>query len=248
MRSDNEISKGNPIIINNQFSSPASDRPEKDNNTSLNGISDWLLALFTLLLVVVAVLQWITMRGHARELKTMATHMKSGLEETTKAANAASHSAKTAEQTFIASHRPRLTVRFMSEQGIEQVNPISGRFLLFNTGDTKAKLISGYSDVVFYLGNLPAATPYEGKNGVPFVDVELLPGDSVPVIFPTVPQEQEPGEIRIMTYRNGNIYVVGWITYSDPSGRVHRKGFAHRYNRKTQRFERETDEDYEFDD
>jgi hypothetical protein len=259
--SNNEQTEPGVTVINQfypQYDSRDKEKSEdrQNSNTFLEKVSTALLAFFTFLLFVatavlcyIARLQWRTMVAHKQSLEAMAAHMENGLAETTKAANAARDSAKTSEQTFVASHRPRLTVRFMSADGIEQVNPISGRFLLFNTGDTKAKLIRGHSEVVIYVGNLPATTPYEGNIGDPFVDVELIPGDSVPVTFPTVPQEQEPGEIRDYDlHRDGNIYVIGWIAYSDPSGRVHRKGFAYRYNRITKRFQREPDEDYEYDD
>jgi hypothetical protein len=241
-----------PLTIKPNTTEIRTDGAEKNNGASLefiNTVSTAFLAVFTLLLAVamaalcvVAYFQWRTMQGHEKALRGMASHMSDGLAETRKATN-------TAHETFVNAHRPRLTIRFIAADGIEQVNPISGRFLVFNTGDTKAFLIRCYSEIVIYKDGLPATTPYEGKIGEPFVDIELIPGQSTPVVFPTGGPKAPPEEYRDFDLqRHGYIYLIGWIEYSDEAKRVHKLGFARKYDRQTRRFARESDPDYEYDD
>ncbi len=45
-----------------------------------------------------------------------------------------------------------------------------------------------------------------------------------------------------------NLYVIGWIQYLDEAKRIRKMGFCRKYNFKTERFQREQDEDYEYDD
>lgn len=259
----------NGVVIVNQYNPAPNDRDKREQASEhdKSTVKEWIDTISTVLLAgstimlflatvalgIIAYFQWRTMQGHHAALTNMAAHMESGLAETVKAASAARDSAETANRTFVASHRPRLEVRFMSDNGIAQIKAITGRFILCNIGDTRATLIRGYSEVIplpFDRDRLPAATPYERQPGAAFIDIELLPGNSTPVTFPTIaPKKPEPSDAREHDLETrGNIYVIGWIDYTDDTGIVHRKGFARRYYRDTKRFERVNDQDYEYDD
>jgi hypothetical protein len=137
----------------------------------------------------------------------------------------------------------------MSADGSEPGVPTSGRFTVFNTGDTKAVLKQGHSEILICPSVLPNAPPFEEKPGTPLGDIELLPGDQTLIRFPSSAQECGPGTISDSdSRRHGYIYVIGWIEYVDATGRLHKKGFARQYFRDTRRFRGETDEDYEYDD
>jgi hypothetical protein len=95
-----------PVTINQFYSLPGNwpegkGPSEQKHGPSLDEISTLLLAFFTLvlagatgLLARIAYLQWRTMEGHERAFAAIAAHIKSGLEETKKAANAALLNAK----------------------------------------------------------------------------------------------------------------------------------------------------------
>jgi hypothetical protein len=251
-----------PVVINQYYDSHVRNRPEGSANTeekhsiSLEEISTVLLALFTLilagatiLLARVAYLQWKTMEGHERALSAMATHMESGLNETAKAANAATETAKVAHENFTHAYRPRLAIRFMTIHGVEHFEDSWGEFLAVNVGDTKAVLKGYRCDIVPLDANLPTIPPYAGLAEKPLTGIELLPSESTYISFPDYGRKSKPNdfsEYRLM--RQGEIYVVGWIRYADGVGREHRKGFAFLYIRNHQRFEPVKNDDYHYDD
>jgi hypothetical protein len=273
IRSDDGISQAPPIVINNQFSAPPSNRPEESSNentqdkSSPKGISDALLAVFTLLLVVVAVLQWITMRGHAHELGAIAGHIRTALTETTKAATAARDSADTAQRIYIASHRPKLAIRFVTlineiaEAGDMEM---SGRFHVFNVGDSAAKIRASYSEVIFGDSLPPRSTSYTASMGEPFEEIVLLSGQFHAINFPTgesrglEPDERAAIRRRLADAKTNpvtatnwpwyNLFFVGWIEYVDESGRMRKTGFCRKYDFLTKRFAVENDYDYQYED
>ena len=221
----------------------------------LTWTSDELLALFTFLLVVVAVFQWRTMREHKKSLETMAA-------STTMAAVAARESVEAAKQSFVLSHRPRLGIRFMSATSDHGKIPTSGTCQVFNSGDTNAALDRQWFEI--FIGNhLPGISPYQGKHGQPCVDMTLVPGNPVDIVFPT----DGPRAINDSEYcalgnhrefvkkhpienptEPDHLFVIGWISYHDEMMQLHITGFCQRYNFRTERFEGVTDPDYAYGD
>lgn len=204
--------------------------------------TDWWVRILTVVIASATVAQaYIYWRQ--KEL------MSAALKDTTRAVSAAKQSADTANATFVSAQRPRLTIRFVSPAQSGILEPESGRFLLFNTGDTKAILKSHYSKVLLLEAGLETGIPYESLTDRPFEIVELAPGQSAVVHFRANAPERPPGEIRDYDlHKSGNFYIVGWIDYADVTGRIHKKGFAYHYNRTTERFDRLQDEEYEYDD
>jgi hypothetical protein len=85
----------------------SSSTPQK-NDTPADWWLKWstiLSAVATLGIAVLAFFQWRAMRGHKEALDAMATNMRTGLTETTKAANAATKSADVAELALRVSQR-----------------------------------------------------------------------------------------------------------------------------------------------
>jgi hypothetical protein len=144
---------------------------------------------------------------------------------------------------------------------------LSGRFVVFNCGETKAILTKHYSEILI-APVLPPVAPSQ-PGGDDLTDVELSPGESTEVSLPsrgvvkslTVQERIALGNRIEDIKKNGrdtearphNLFVIGWIKYLDESrvdeGRVPRTvGFCKKYNFVTQRFEREADEDYEYGD
>ena len=136
-------------------------------------------------------------------------------------------------------------------------------------GGTKATITKTYSEVIF-AETLPSQMPYgeKPKAGHPLpndIDAELVPAQSAGIPFPTVrvplteiqkaildDRRREPIRSRNigMAEHREELFVIGWIEYLDeaPTPRLRRMGFCRKHNFITKRFQREPDEDYEYDD
>jgi hypothetical protein len=128
---------------------------------------------------------------------------------------------------------------------------VSGEFLLYNTGGSKAILKRHYIEPII-VSHLPAVAPYLGKHGDTFTDVELLPGQSTRITF-------GPRELDVQEYMNfwssaetpsqpHTLYVIGWIEYADDNGKVRRMGLCRQFDFETKRLLRHPDQDYEYDE
>jgi hypothetical protein len=203
------------------------------------------LTLSTIATIAIAVLAYFQYKSIAKQ----ADYMRGTLKETKK-------SADTAHDTFVDAHRPKLVVRFMHAEGIGTLS-ISGQFLVFNVGGTKASIDRVHSEIVV-AEYLPAMASYNGKGGETLADFEVIPGGAKSVNFAatlTIPEKidisnrvewlKEKGKTEA---HSKNLYVVGWIEYRDDARRVRKMGFCRKYSFETKRFEREPDEDYEYDD
>jgi hypothetical protein len=122
---------------------------------------------------------------------------------------------------------------------------------VFNTGGTNANLTQAYSELVAYPPErlrLPASL-FEGKVAKTLPAVELPPGGYTILSFPTAGPTKQPECYRDFdVQRHGHLYLIGWIEYTDAAKRLHRMGFARQYDRIGRRFNRQPDEDYEYDD
>ena len=189
--------------------------------------------------MICSFLQWLSMRGMLHE---------------------SAGSAKIAMQTFNASHRPRLTLRFVSASNkYGGFIPISGGFEIFNAGDTEAAIESQWFEIVIGT-HLPAASPYEGKHGKA-LEWKLRPGDPVKIGWPAqgAPEIQTGQYLGLGNHRDfvranrqrpedcTDLFLVGWIQHRS-GGELRKTGFCQRYNFLTERFERYQDQDYEYGD
>lgn len=241
----------------------------QENDAPADWWSKWstiLLAIGTLAIAVLAFFQWRAMRGHKQSLEAMASHMESGLTETKKAADAAKESVESAKYSFIASHRPKLSVKFIttvSDIG-EAGQGISGDFLVFNTGGTTASLDRCYSEVLFGDSLPMRSDQYLIGHSEALSGIVLHPGQSTLLRFPTAgPKTLEPDDLIAIHNRQrtantnpasganwawGNLFLIGWIGYVDESKRTRRAGFCRKYDFTSKRFAVCRDHDYEYED
>jgi hypothetical protein len=179
---------------------------------------------------------------------------KAAAEAAKESADASSRSADVAHDTFVSTHRPKLTIRFMSiDDPTRMLDSISGTFLVFNTGESRA-VISRYWTEVSLLKVLPAVPPYWGKHGERASDVILLAGQSCPMKFPTVGPKPVSGMTEFKSVfagiqgEGGSLYVMGWIEYADDAARTRTMGFCREYDFQNRRFKHTAEEDYEYED
>lgn len=246
-----------PVIVN--FFQPANATPvgESSGDKGYNPPPSYWVTLFTAVLAICAFAQVIAMIVQAR-------YMRISLATTGEAARAASASAEHARAAIILTHRPRLTVRFllMPETVITIGDDmcLAGTLAAFNTGNTKATLTRTCSEIIVS-EHLPARPKYEGSDGEPLGNIELAPGQSTHINFPSsgpmkigfpefkaIGDRRDLGRIENSVPIPGveNLFVIGWIEYLDSAERPRRVGFCRRYH--SGRFEIVHDHDYEYED
>jgi hypothetical protein len=229
-----------------------------------------LSAMSTLFIALLGLAQWTVMRAQRSVMDKQAAYMRDSLTETTKAADAASDSANAAKlsadvalESFRSARRPRLVVKGMWANGID--NPldsgsVTGNFLAFNFGETNATLSKHYSEVIV-ARELPAMIPSYGLYGEYIKDCVVPPGQGKPVSFPTKPCVLAFGDRKHLSDRGvefqldgqiianaRNVYVIGWIEYVEESGRSRRLAFCRIYDFHSRRFRVHRDDDYEYGD
>jgi hypothetical protein len=123
-----------------------------DGNETVKKISDALLAVFTLALVVVSVLQWRVLRGHERWMEKHDAKLEQLAEAANKNAEAARMNAETAEKSL------RLT--YAASLGIEPFISAAGEIIveLKNYGRTAACNVTLLGDLTEIGGN--KVTPF----------------------------------------------------------------------------------------
>ena len=190
-----------------------------------------------------------------------ARFMEEGLKETRVAAQAASDSASAALRSFAAAHRPKLAVRFVAMPHSVNTFQMFGDFRLINTGETKAFVTKVYSEIIISPTLPPMKSNLEFKETAEKISGEIESGQFKLIAFPTnSPRQLEVSERnaianrredimqRHIEQRGANIYLIGWIEYTDETNRLRKLGFCRKYNFVTDRFDKETDQDYEYDD
>jgi hypothetical protein len=157
-------------------------------------------------------------------------------------------------QSFVLSQPPRLIVRnvtvrqpttmtFMASGGDTKNQPITGQFYVANVGGTRASIREVYS--MLGCGPLPMERPYETLRGNS-IDIQLLPGQSTPIVFPTtVGDVFDGGPSKVQIPGGGNGYIIGWVEYGDDAGNRRRTAFCRRWDTIIQRFYAVDDADYE---
>jgi hypothetical protein len=272
------------------------DKQETDRQTNDQRLADYTgklaeytkaLAAFTAVLVGVGILQFAALfwqarilGHHSRSLRQSVIQMRrsvrayrrdvelgeSTLELTQESNKITRDATELTRQSFIAAHRPRLTIRFvttLSEIG-EAGEGISGNFLVYNTGGTTATLQHCYSEVVFGDSLPQRSKQYAEGGGDSLGAIVLRPGQSAFVNFPTGgPRKLETDERIAIRKRQEavranaisgkgqlwhNLFLIGWIGYTDESRKGRRAGFCRQYDFTEKRFVIDADHDYEYED
>jgi hypothetical protein len=172
-----------------------------------------------------------------------------------------------ARQAFIATHRPRLSVRnivlkpsardWAGQQDMIIGDLPEGQLYVVNRGGSNAFITDGLIMVhTDEKSNLPMARPYGGKNGnIGSMRFPILAGTSIPILFASDSRIEEGSRIRMLRGDGGSLYVMGWIEYSDGAYEIstgtqitRRTAFCRKFASTTQRFVRVQDEDYEHEE
>jgi hypothetical protein len=165
-----------------------------------------------------------------------------------------------AKRTLALTQRPRILVRafyfskssgvgglYSAPSGIEEGSLCDGQFYIQNCRGTDARIREIFSDV--YIANtLPMKRPYEGREGSK-EEKTLMPGTSTFYLF--VRAEPLDSQTRLDLTAGGperNLYVLGWIGYTDDLGIYRITAFCRRYDTRKRRFIPVDDADYEFAD
>jgi hypothetical protein len=168
--------------------------------------------------------------------------------------------ADAATRALMTTHPPRIDIKSMSLQGLGSFN-LSGRFVAYNTGGTRAIFQRHYSDII--VAPVLPVIDLSQKDGDNFTNVELRSGEFTQVSLPAggvkmlSVSERNALENRIEDIKKHgrdteasptNLFAVGWIKFLDEGGVLRNVGFCKKYNFLTHRFQRESDEDYEYGD
>jgi hypothetical protein len=248
IQSDDGVSKRGSIIINNQVSATPSDRTEKGNSqkaqqeSSLQGISDGLLALFTALLVVVAVLQWLTMRGHARELTAVAEHLRDGLQQTKKAAEAAIKTANLTEEALHLTQSADIHLELVAFNPPGRLTIDTVLVLCFrNLGKTRAKRLTHDLRIGIVGGNI-ISKPDDN------IAIVVGPGQPMQIVFDSLRKGINDTLFGKVMKSELSLRIKGELRYLDIFDKPHRLSCEATYNPEgnnfiTNRYEQEDDQD-----
>lgn len=219
-----------PTRTNDKQANNASNSPTPNYRFLGASITDWLLAILTLCLVIVGGIQIFIYRKQAEYMRA----------------------------TNAVAHRPRLAIKFVTfAEPPLTADCLKGNFLVFNTGESNTTLRSTYSEVVI----APKLPSFYGVEESQILADTLAPGERTILSFPTGPAKEisvedymRLGNTRDVTrrglaYPDGiNLYLIGWVDYSDDTGKVRRFGFCRKYDWASERFGREAHPDYEYGD
>ena len=221
-----------------------------------------MTAIATLAIAALGCFQWYAMHRQRIAMEDQARYMKEGLAETRKAADASRDSADTAMRAFASSRRPRLSMRLTTLPDGVRGMQISGTFLAVNTGDTPAHIKRGYSEIIVG-SNLPGF-PAGYLNKSVEMGATIAPGGYERISFPAEgPRDIDTAEFMAIGNRKeatekglgdevigrtGNIYLIGWIEYSDEADYRRTFGFCRKCDYRTQRLETYSDPDYNYDE
>jgi len=178
--------------------------------TTPERLPDWLLAIFTFVLVCVGILQWLTMQGHERALGAMRDSMRDGLEQTKKAADAAAKSADVADLALKLAERADillLNAGFSYEEGLVSVLRDSSIFITFeNLGRTRANHVR--FDTTLVVEGI-----FQENFGVG--PIAIGPGQSRKVVLRRL-QRLFPDDVVARVLSGGvPMYFTGVLTYED---------------------------------
>jgi hypothetical protein len=183
-----------------------------------------------------------------------------------KQADVAGGAADISKQALLLQFRPKLIVRNVAIDQIEIIPggkqsapvlrgyPIAGQFYIANIGDSTATINEILSMVLWQSDPLPMRRPYEGQNGIcPLACIQLKPGQSTPWRFDSVKPLDVDQSIVLRWQNIGqpprvNLYIMGWVEYSDDLGFVRRTAFCRQLNPQTLRLFKIDDPDYEHEE
>lgn len=183
-------------------------------------------------------------------------YMRDGMQETKTAAeaardaaNAAKEQATTAREEFLATHRPRIGVRYMQLTKMQAGEPLEIQFNIVNVGGSQADIVQRGVEFMY----LQHRFSFAGMPDFRRVDIErgkfVLTGGQNQGLTETDTGVMD--SVAIDAIRTGAVllHVLGVISYADASGVVRRTGYFRRYDTSLRRFMPATDQpEYEYED
>jgi hypothetical protein len=232
---------GNSYTYNHYYPAAPSESPP----IPFQEVTTVVLIVFTGGLWVTSILQWSAIKAQS---------------------DAAKKSTDIASKTLLLQFRPKLIVRDVAIDQVEETfrdgkqwvpvlkgHPVVGRFYIANAGDSTATIKEILSMVFWQSDPLPMRRPYEDQSGVCPLARKLIPGQSICWPFDSVrPLDVDRG--LVLRWQNighpprVNLYIMGWIEYSDALGFVRRTTFCRQLNPQTLRFFKIEDSDYEHEE
>jgi hypothetical protein len=193
-------------------------------------LPDWLMAIFAIVLAVIAYFQWQVTERQAeitRSQNAIVETQNTIMEAQNALMLASAEAVYTVERAYVSiTHRPPgldfddLLFNFPGEPVCYNVRV---SFLIKNTGNTPAT-ITGFMFQPF-LGALPPEPSYDGV--VEIVQSHLTKDDSFAVHQNwRIPEAEYQ---RSQTQRGLGLYVFGYVDYIDKFGGHHRTGYGRRY-------------------
>jgi hypothetical protein len=144
-------------------------------------------------------------------------------------------------QTYLTANRPRLRIRNVvvhrtslgrldESATLFQDYEFVGQCYVTNIGGTDAKILESHLIVYANQMGLPMERPYEGKDANnPINPSTLEAGKSLPVPFREI-SPLTAGEPDRARRGEHPLFIMGWVSYGDHNGTMHRTAFCRRWD------------------
>jgi hypothetical protein len=226
--SDTGNAPENQFYTYNNQNSEGQERPSK--------ISDYLLAAFTLALVIVGILQTLILRKHEGWMQKHDANLVK--------------LAEVSQKTLVASFRPKVTIRSILFRSPDKVE-----YTVVNQGGTRAHLMSSnitVTDITSVNGWLPAKAPYSDADNI-LGKIALEPGDYKrgEITLDAAATRQIATDLlrkKGGSPDKGSVHCLGYIQYMDGNMVVRYTAFCRLFNVQRERFVPVDDSDYEYQD
>lgn len=160
-----------------------------------------------------------------------------------------------ARRAYVLTHRPRIVVRNVVVDGIGKEGDIdrglsirNGSLWLSNIGENQAIVLKVWTTLTI-LEFLPMRNPANDVVTQDQLQITIPPGGVAPIPIEDLKIESYSDYVAVRDGRNNaNLYVIGFVKYSDSIGTFRRTYFCRRFDRTTARFKPIRDPDYEYCD
>lgn len=219
---------------------------------------EWSIVWATLGLIVIGILQAGMFFVQLRYMRIGMNDTRIAAEAARDAANETRKSVELARDDFIASHRPRLRIRniIVEPPVVKDEHPmvfrpghvVRGRYFVANYGDSIANIIETYSQVYWTNVPLPMTRPYEEELATSGGGEKIQSGGARAYRFQSDRAISERESDDVLHGGNCQLYVMGWLEYTDIAGTRRRTAFCQMYDAERRRFHPVKDIDYEHEE
>ena len=138
--------------------------------------------------------------------------------------------ARTMNQEFVASHRPRLRVRRLTIKSGTQINKPT--IEVANVGDTSAFIVASHFQFMVCPNVTEAMSRFDDRiPNNPFPPVEVIGGESIDKIELPFDDEMKATHFKTELLTAGKnavgvLYAIGWVQYGDNNNTLRKTGFC----------------------